>query len=120
MTKLYAVAVDRYTSNQTNEGVIYNIVDQDKNIVIQCQVSHKKYTLHDLLIDNISSAPSNIRNAIQRILNKKYNSSFEIVTVLTDHMMSGIDKINHNITDDSVKLSYDINQDKVLASKIRE
>jgi hypothetical protein len=97
MYSLFAVAFDKYTSSRTTEGVIYNIVDQDNVVWVQYLVSHRRYTLHDLLIENISGAPNSMRVEFEKVLNEILGKdNWEIKTVFGPKVASRSNKLRQS------------------------
>jgi hypothetical protein len=122
MTKLHAIAFDRYKSEQTTEGVIYNIVDQEHNVIVQYFVSHKEYTLHDMYIENQSRAPSSMKRALQNYLDDRYGKDlWKIKTVFTGMMVKRSQRLRQiTFNRDSIRLVYNMTDKQVETGKANQ
>jgi hypothetical protein len=81
MKKLFAVPFRDYKSTKTDEGIIYNLIDEYGVVHFQCWVAHKAYASHDLGITDISGAPTNVRNKMNEMLDGMFGKDgWQIVT----------------------------------------
>lgn len=119
MIRLFAIPFDKYTSRKTEEGMIFNIVDKDNNVYAQCCVAHRKYTLHDLLIEDISGAPSNTKLMLSQLLNKILGvGKYKIVSVLSRKMVRDNKRFNDPKFDDRArKIAFDIESKRLILSQ---
>lgn len=113
MVNLFAVPFDSIKASETSEGVAYNIIDSKGNAYVQYYVSHKPYTLHDLLIENIQGAPRSMKVALEKELNDMLNE-WKMVTVFSPDMAHK-SSVLKNITfvDSAVRLQYN-NKEKCV------
>lgn len=118
MNRLFAVPFDSYISEFTNEGIIYNIIDSNNVVKVQYLVTHRQYTLHDLLIETNSGAPNSMRRALNDYLDNIYGKDqWKIVTVFSPSMVRKLDTFRQVYFDrNSIKLSYDNTHKQVVTS----
>jgi len=107
MINLYAVPFQRV--HGTSEGMVYNIIDQERTIRAQYYISHFRYTLHDLLIKDESGAPNSMRIALEGFLNKVLGEdTWRIVTVFSKEHLRKSTALNQlTLHPQCQKLSYD-------------
>lgn len=115
MKVLFAVPFDQYKSSKTDQGVIYNLIDENGVIHIQCWVAHRPYADHDLHIKQMSSAPSNVRNELSSQLNDMFG--FELWNVSCRFSIESVRKSSRlqttNFTDQCKSILY-IDKDKKI------
>lgn len=69
MVNLFAVPFDTFKSKLTNNGTIFNIIDNKGILYAQSEVLNIKYKRHDLCIKEQPEAPNEAREALQKHLN---------------------------------------------------
>lgn len=120
MKKLIAVPFDRYSSDKTLEGVIYNIIDSNNTVFAQCWVSHKPYTNHDLCLKEMSQAPSNVRSALTQHLDKLFGKDlWQVVTRFSVKTVKQSEALKqHTFHDSGIGFGYDDKYNKLVTNPL--
>jgi len=112
---LTAIAFD-VVSGKKSKSTLYNIVDNEGNVIVQVAVSDVKYTLHDLTVTYDNSAPTNIRQALVELLNGKYKQ-WQIYAVFDSKLARKVNTIQR-ITRQTKKILWDKDENKPIISSV--
>jgi len=98
MTKLFAVPFSEYQSSKTEQGMIYNLIDENSLVHLQCRVAHKKYASHDLCLHDIPGAPTNVKNKITEMLDDGFGKGqWQVITRFSVQQTNASQRLSNHV-----------------------
>ena len=121
IVKLIAIPFDIYKSKETSEGVVYNVCTLGKTVYAQIWVTHHKYALHDLCVDNISGAPATVKINLNKHLDQIFGKDgWKMKTVLSKQHVSTDNNLQQGFifNPQAVAIGYDKSNENVISNNI--